>query len=125
MLLSVREVLAAIVLVDCCVCESECDGSLMRTDPRYNRVKSMITAPEVPRTVDGTLRLRHTCQRRVHFAGGFNKLLIKIAKAEVCRANMRKMRKRQSLQNEIPQKTDMQKLRESIHGNKSDGIGLS
>lgn len=47
----------------------------MRTDPRYTRVRLMLTAPEVPRTLHGGLRLCHGCQRAVYFIGGFLNLL--------------------------------------------------
>ena len=47
----------------------------MRTDPRYSRVKAMITDEAVPRDAFGLLRLCKGCQRNVYFAGGFLRLL--------------------------------------------------
>lgn len=68
---------------ECCICHNECDGSLMRMDMRYNRVRMMITDPAVPR-IPGTdmIALCKLCQRRVHFAGGFLKLLVQILRFE-------------------------------------------
>lgn len=48
----------------------------MRTHPSYSRVRTMITAPEIPRLPGGGLALCHFCQRAVYFAGGFVQLLI-------------------------------------------------
>jgi hypothetical protein len=48
----------------------------MRTDPRYTRVRNMLTDEAVPRLPTGGIALCHWCQRAVYFAGGFLKLLI-------------------------------------------------
>lgn len=61
----------------CCRCGSNCDGSFMRMDPRYNRVREMLTRPEVPRFSGGGIALCHTCQRMCHFRKGFLPLLIR------------------------------------------------
>ena len=68
----------------CCRCEGACDGSLMRTDPRYTRVRDMLRAPEVPRRKSAprfpgadNIALCHTCQRWVYWRGGLVDLLVK------------------------------------------------
>jgi len=67
----------------CCICKRPCDGSILRTDPRYHRVHDMLFAEEVPRTrFRAGIRLCHTCQRDVYFCGGFNRLLVKALKNE-------------------------------------------
>ena len=70
---------------ECCVCgDPDITGSLMRTDPRYSRVRDMLTVPEVPRRrvrgVKPNIALCHFCQRRVYHAGGFLELLAKKVK---------------------------------------------
>lgn len=52
----------------------------MRTDPRYTRVRTMLTDVSVPRTANGGIRLCHLCQRRVYFANGFLPFLIRLVK---------------------------------------------
>lgn len=59
----------------CCRCGVECDGSLMRTNPKYTRVRDMITHSSVPRLPNGGIALCHLCQRAVYFANGFLLLL--------------------------------------------------
>jgi hypothetical protein len=49
----------------------------MRTDPRYTRVRSMLTHEAVPRLANGGIALCHVCQRQVYFAGGFIELLVR------------------------------------------------
>lgn len=67
----------------CCICKGPCDGSLLRTDPRYHRVRDMLLADEVPRTrFRAGIKLCHPCQRNVYFCGGFNRLLVKVLKNE-------------------------------------------
>src|ERR1700748_1595942 len=61
----------------CGLCSADCGGSFMRPDPRYSRVRTMLTAPEVPRLQAGGIALCHHCQRKAYFAGGFIELLIK------------------------------------------------
>lgn len=51
----------------------ECDGSLMRTDKRYERVRTMLRA-ELPVGPVGFAAC-HYCQRSAYFAGGFVALL--------------------------------------------------
>lgn len=60
----------------CCRCGDECDGSFMRMDPRYSRVRNMLTAPEVPRFRGGGVALCHHCQRAAYFKKDFLSLLI-------------------------------------------------
>jgi hypothetical protein len=50
---------------------------MMRTDPRYTRVRALLEAKEVPRNSDGRIELCHHCQRAVYFAGGLLPLLIR------------------------------------------------
>lgn len=59
----------------CCLCDRDCDGSLMRMCPRFTRTRDWITAPEVPRLETGGIALCHFCQRKVYFAKGFINLL--------------------------------------------------
>lgn len=47
----------------------------MRTDKRYTRTLEMITAPEIPRTNNGGIKLCRHCQRQVYFCGGFLEML--------------------------------------------------
>lgn len=47
----------------------------MRYDKRYNRTLSMLTAPEIPRTAEGGIRLCQLCQRSLFFAGSLVRLL--------------------------------------------------
>jgi hypothetical protein len=54
----------------------------MRTDPRYTRVRQMLTCDDVPKGSNGGPLLCHRCQRSVYFAGGFLKLLVKHVKRE-------------------------------------------
>lgn len=54
----------------------------MRTDPRYSRVRNMLTASEVPRFLGGGIALCHGCQRQVYFDGGFLLLLTKQVRRE-------------------------------------------
>lgn len=49
----------------------------MRTDPRYTRVRALITDEAIPRFKDGGIALCHVCQREVYWRGGFLELLIK------------------------------------------------
>lgn len=64
----------------------------MRTDPRYNRVRAMLTAPEVPTTSTGRILLCHGCQREVYFAGGFLRLLLRHLERLVLSAKCRAIR---------------------------------
>lgn len=61
--------------MSCALCGNNCNGTLMRTDPRYNRIRTMLTAPEVPRLSNGGIGLCHRCQRDVYWRGGFIALL--------------------------------------------------
>lgn len=49
----------------------------MRTDPRYSRVRAMLTDEAVPRLNGRGIALCRLCQRRVYFSGGFLNLLLK------------------------------------------------
>lgn len=49
----------------------------MRMDPRYNRVKSMLSVDEIPKHSNGGIGLCHACQRAVFFSNGYLRLLIK------------------------------------------------
>ena len=55
---------------------------MMRTDPRYTRVRAMLTAPEVPRHGNGGILLCHLCQRWVYFRGGLLELLTRTLERE-------------------------------------------
>lgn len=71
------------ISVECCICGRECDGTLMRTNPCYTRVRDMLLADEVPRTpFRQGIRVCHQCQRAMYFAGGFNQLLLKRLRSE-------------------------------------------
>lgn len=61
----------------CCRCGDDCDGTFMRMDPRYTRVREMLKAPEVPRFSGGGISLCHWCQRAIYFNKGFLKTLIR------------------------------------------------
>lgn len=68
----------------CAVCGKDCDGSLMRTNPRYTRVRDMLEADEVSRMMfRNGIRVCHFCQRDMYFAGGFNELLQKELKRAI------------------------------------------
>lgn len=67
--------MAVLMNSECTLCGNKCDGTLMRIDPRYKRVRAMITAPEVPRLNNGGIALCHTCQRYVYFQGGYLAML--------------------------------------------------
>lgn len=54
----------------CKVCGFECDGSLMRTNPRFTRARDLVLDPATPRRDDGGLAICHLCQRGIFFAGG-------------------------------------------------------
>jgi transposase-like protein len=62
---------------ECVMCSAECDGSFMRMNPRYNRVRHMLTGEDIPRFSGGGIALCHMCQRAVYFAGGLIQLLTK------------------------------------------------
>lgn len=47
----------------------------MRMDPRYTRVRKLLTAPEVPRFSGGGIALCHACQRQVYWSKGLLPLL--------------------------------------------------
>lgn len=49
----------------------------MRMDPRYDRVREMMTAPEIPRFSGGGIALCHWCQRQSYFDQGFLPTLVK------------------------------------------------
>jgi hypothetical protein len=49
----------------------------MRTDPRYNRVRGILSADDVPRLANGGVALCHLHQRATAFAGSFNQYLIR------------------------------------------------
>lgn len=72
----------------CCICQRDCDGSLIRTNPAYHRGRDMLLADEVPRTrFRAGIKLCHLCQREVYFCGGFNRLLVKVLMSEARLAN--------------------------------------
>jgi len=60
----------------CARCAGECDGTFMRMDARYTRVRNLLTAPEVPRFSGGGIAMCHWCQRAIYWRKDFIKLLI-------------------------------------------------
>jgi transposase-like protein len=55
-------------------------------NPRYTRVRDMITDDAVPRLQSGGVALCHICQRSVHFAGGFLQKLLQVLEYSILRS---------------------------------------
>lgn len=64
----------------------------MRMNPRFDRVKKMLTADEVPKFENGDIALCHFCQRSVHLADGYLKLLIRDLKNQANLAHSNNMK---------------------------------
>lgn len=63
----------------------------MRTDPRFNRVRTMMLDQAVPRLENGGIALCHICQRNVYFAGGFLMLLVRNIEHAAFRLKIQRM----------------------------------
>lgn len=66
----------------CVRCNAPCDGTLMRTHPRYKRVRALITDDAIPKLPNGGPALCHACQRSVYFRNGYLPLMIADLKRE-------------------------------------------
>lgn len=60
--------------MECRRCNRAHDGSMMRTDRRYTRVRDMLLSEAA---TDGRLVLCHYCQRQAYFAGSVLRLLVR------------------------------------------------
>jgi hypothetical protein len=78
--------------MECRRCGYRCDGTMMRTDRRFHRVRKMILE-QSPKDEAGRIALCHQCQRSVYFAGGMLHLLVRdlerMAKATAVRKQER------------------------------------
>lgn len=62
-------------MAQCRRCGQSHDGTLVRTNPRFSRVKGMILDEATPRSPDGRIAFCRGCQRAIHLAGGTIRLL--------------------------------------------------
>jgi hypothetical protein len=99
----------------CCRCGAECDGSLMRMDSRYDRVRYLITSSEVPRFTGGGVALCHMCQRSAYFCDGFLDMLI---------TDLRKLASGYSSPKRSLGLSDRQRFHQSVIGLVGDGKSI-
>lgn len=65
------------MILKCRRCGHPCEGTMMKTNPGFTRIRSMMEREDVPRDKQGRFLICHFCQRTASFVGGFTELLVR------------------------------------------------